>query len=68
MPFVTSAIDRALQPLSYPFESREDALVKAVELAKMGSENVSVTDIETGEVLTGEEIVAAVEALGSRPE
>lgn len=63
MPFVTSGMDRAMQPLSYTFETREDALIKAVEIARMGAESVSVTDIESSEVLTGEEIIAAVEAM-----
>lgn len=65
MPFVTAATDGATSSQSFPFETREEALVKAVELAKAGAENISVTDIDTGEVLTGEEIVAAVEALAS---
>lgn len=63
MPFVTAGMDQAMQPLSYAFEAREDALIKAVELAKMGAESVSVTDIETGDVLTGEEIISAVEQM-----
>jgi hypothetical protein len=66
MPFVTSATDGVKNAQSHPFEAREDALVKAVELAQQGAENISVTDIETGEVLTGQEIIDAVEAMAGR--
>lgn len=62
MPFVTSATDGVKNAQSFPFETREEALVMAVDLAAKGAENISVTDIETGEVLTGEEIIAAVNA------
>ena len=65
MPFVTSGVDKALKPLSFSFETREEALVKAVDIAKDGAENVSVADIDSGEVLTGDEIVEAVERLAS---
>lgn len=64
MPFVTAATDGVSDAMSFTFETRDDALIKAVDLAKTGAENISVTDIETGEVLTGAEIVAAVEGMG----
>jgi hypothetical protein len=62
MPFVTAAIDGLAEAVSFPFETREDALVKAAELAESGKESVTVTDVETGEVLAGEDLLAAIEA------
>jgi hypothetical protein len=65
MPYVTSAVNEAAKALSFPFELRDDALAKAAELADRGIENVSVTDIETGEVLTGPDLLVAIEALAA---
>ncbi len=63
MPFVTAGIDSFAEAVSFPFETRDDALAKAAALAGTGKESVTVTDVETGEVLAGEDLLAAIEAL-----
>ncbi|WP_020180660.1 hypothetical protein [Methylopila sp. M107] len=68
MPFVTAATDGLLDAQSFPFESRDEAIVKAIALVEAGKESVSVTDVDSGEVLTGEELLAAIEALAARGE
>ena len=65
MPYVTSATDGLTEAQSFPFEARADALLKAIELAEAGKEAVSVADIETGEVLTGEELLDAIRQLAA---
>jgi hypothetical protein len=60
MPYVTSAMNDETQALSFPFESRVDALLKAYDLAEQGVESVSVADLENGEVLTGPELMSAI--------
>jgi hypothetical protein len=65
MPYVTSAMTDAAKAVSYSFQDYEDALHKAMELADQGVEGVSVTDIDTGEVLSGEELLAAIEAMAA---
>lgn len=66
MPFVTSATDGVSQALSYPFESRDDAIVQAIKLVEAGKESVTVTDVESGDVLAGEDLLAAIEELATR--
>ncbi len=66
MPFVTSATDGVSQALSYPFESRDDAIVRAIKLIEDGKESVTVADVESGEVLSGEDLLAAIEELAAR--
>lgn len=68
MPFVTAATENDLDAVSYPFELRDDAILKAIELAENGAESVSVTDIESKIVLTGEELLDAVKELAGRGE
>ena len=66
MPFVTAATANDLDAVSYPYEGRDDAILKAIELVESGAESVSVTDIESKIVLTGDELLDAVKELASR--
>lgn len=65
MPYVTSATDGLTEAQSYPYDTRSDALLQAIRLAEDGKESVSVTDIETGEVLTGEDLFEAIRQLAA---
>lgn len=65
MPYVTSATDGLTEAQSYPYDTRADALLQAIRLAEDGKESVSVTDIETGEVLTGEDLLEAIRQLAA---
>ena len=65
MPYVTSAMDGLTEAQSFPFDSRADALLQAIKLVEDGKESVAVADIETGEVLTGEDLLAAIKELAS---
>lgn len=65
MPFVTAATDGLSEVLSYPFETREEALVQAIRLVEAGKESVTVTDVGSGEVLAGEDLLAAIQDLAA---
>ena len=65
MPFVTSAVTDAAEPLSYPFRTRDEALLKAIELSDGGVQNVSVADLDSGEVLTGPELLGVLRSIAA---
>jgi|GEM_PF-6222076 len=65
MPFVTSAVTNAAEPLSYAFETREQALLKAIDLSDQGVENVSVADLDSGEVLTGPDLLGVLRSIAA---
>lgn len=63
MPFVTTATDKDAEALSFSYEAREDAIVKAIELVEGRAESVAVTDVYSGEILAGEDLLAAIQDL-----
>lgn len=65
MPYVTSATDGLTEAQSFPFETRADAILQAIRMVEDGKESVTVADIETGEVLTGEDLLEAIKQLAA---
>ena len=65
MAYVTSATDGLTEAQSFPFEARADALLQAIRLVEDCKQSVTVADIETGEVLTGEDLLAAIQELAA---